>query len=133
MRISFPDPKIEGKATSQNDKATIEKRLAVLEGDYSEAARQERDYLRKLLKAMTSPTAPIEADTTKRYWLFAGSVAYAEGGMNDFRGSYDSPEEAISDVSNKSSDYADMPHMYWWHVYDSQSHQIATKSDTNPF
>lgn len=50
MKIAFPDPKIEGKATSQNDKATIEKRLRKIYGVSTDEADKEREYLLSRLR-----------------------------------------------------------------------------------
>ena len=45
----------------------------------------------------------------KRYWLFAGFDDCPLGGWDDFRGRFDTIEEAASEGAR----YAD-----WWHVVD---------------
>ncbi len=47
----------------------------------------------------------------KRFLLFSGSNYYPHGGWDDFRGSYDSCEEAL----------AAPRHGDWWQVVDTQT------------
>ena len=42
--------------------------------------------------------------------LFAGEHYYPSGGVNDFRGDFNTIEEAIEAIANSSCD--------WWHVAD---------------
>ncbi len=54
----------------------------------------------------------------KRYWLFAAGRYYPEGGMYDFRGAYDSVEEARQDAASFSvARELDEP---WWQVVDTR-------------
>jgi len=46
----------------------------------------------------------------KRFLLFAGDNYYPRGGWDDFRGSYDSLEEALAAPRHNDN---------WWHVVDS--------------
>jgi hypothetical protein len=46
----------------------------------------------------------------KRYMTFAGEYYYPSGGMNDFRGSFDTLDEAIGFI--EALDYD------WMHVWD---------------
>ena len=52
----------------------------------------------------------------KRYMLFAGDHYYPSGGMNDYRGDYDTLEMAI-----RSTGRCD-----WWHVYDTKNQDTVT-------
>ncbi len=61
----------------------------------------------------------------KRYWLFGGDSYYPNGGMGDFRGSFDSREEAIKAGAaiREGSDS-------WYHVFDSQDNTIIKERET---
>jgi hypothetical protein len=61
----------------------------------------------------------------KRYWLFGGNSYYPNGGMGDFRGSYDSREEAI-----EAGKAIKVSHSNWYHVFDSQENEIAKERET---
>jgi hypothetical protein len=61
----------------------------------------------------------------KRYWLFGGNSYYPNGGMGDFRGSFDSREEAI-EVGAAIREGSDS----WYHVFDSQENEIAKERET---
>lgn len=52
---------------------------------------------------------------TKRYLLFAGEYYYPSGGFNDYKGSFDSIEEAISNV---------MSYHDWYHIVDLDTLKI---------
>lgn len=56
----------------------------------------------------------------KRFWLFLNAEYEAEGGMDDFRGSFDTLQEAVEEVNkmNHSDDVEE------GHIYDSLTHQI---------
>jgi len=45
----------------------------------------------------------------KRYWVFAGDHYYPNGGMNDYRGCYDTMVEAVSNIGRCD----------WWHILDT--------------
>lgn len=58
----------------------------------------------------------------KRYFGFAGSFYYPNGGMRDFIGFYDTIEDAtkgIKDYLNENWVSSD----YWAHVWDSETKQ----------
>lgn len=50
----------------------------------------------------------------KRYALFAGSRYYPRGGWEDFRGTYDTPEEAAQNGDGHD----------WWHTVDLEDGQV---------
>lgn len=50
----------------------------------------------------------------KRYWLFSGDRYYPSGGMDDFKGCFDTVEEALLKMVEIQSSGAD-----WWHLYDA--------------
>lgn len=61
----------------------------------------------------------------KRYWLFAGETYYPSGGMGDFRGCFDSSEEAQAHQMWSAD---------WAHVFDSQDAVIvATRDEGTPW
>ena len=60
----------------------------------------------------------------KRYWLFGGNSYYPNGGMGDFRGSFDSREEAI-----EAGKAIKVSHSNWYHVFDSQENEIAKERE----
>jgi hypothetical protein len=60
----------------------------------------------------------------KRYWLFGGNSYYPNGGMGDFRGSYDSREKAI-----EAGKAIKVSHSNWYHVFDSQENEIAKERE----
>ena len=49
----------------------------------------------------------------KRFLLFSGSNYYPRGGWSDFRGSYDTCEEALAAPRSESVD--------WWQVVDTET------------
>lgn len=53
---------------------------------------------------------------TKKYLLFAGEYYYPSGGFNDFKGSFDTMEDAQSNIQ----DWHD-----WYHIVDSESLEIV--------
>lgn len=61
------------------------------------------------------------------YLLFAGESYYAKGGFNDFRGSYDTHEEAaqvlVDNFEGPASGTWD-----WWHVIDSSTLEVVDRS-----
>ena len=63
---------------------------------------------------MTSPM--------KRYWLFAGNSFYADGGFSDYRGSFDTIDEAQAEfVEVEKELYSEG----WYHVFDSEMERIV--------
>ena len=62
----------------------------------------------------------------KRYWLFFGSDYYPNGGMSDFRDSFDTQEEAVHCVLQKFDTGFE-----WFHVYDSQEGVIVQANRTS--
>lgn len=55
----------------------------------------------------------------KRYWMFAGDFYYPSGGMLDFKGSYDSLDEAKSEMKFAVD---------WYHVFDTENKQVVESS-----
>ena len=53
----------------------------------------------------------------KQYLLFAGDRYYAVGGFFDFKGSFETVEEAMNE-ENKN-------HHSWYHIFDSKSNKIV--------
>lgn len=53
----------------------------------------------------------------KRYWLFAGENYYPCGGMRDFKGAFDSPEEARAHPTGGAD---------WAHVFDSVDAKVVS-------
>lgn len=52
------------------------------------------------------------------YLLFSGNYYYPMGGWKDFKGAFDTPEEAVAIVDDN-----------WWHVVNSKTLEIvATKT-----
>jgi len=62
-------------------------------------------------------------NTQKRFWLFAGDNYYPSGGMKDFKGSFDTAEEATTASISL--------HIDWWEVYDTQECKIVG-GNSNP-
>lgn len=62
----------------------------------------------------------------KRFILFAYSHYYPLGGWHDFRGAFDTIEEAVAARKAKADkyDYAE------WHVFDSVEMRIVEGNDT---
>lgn len=57
-----------------------------------------------------------------RYWLFAGDIYYASGGMHDFQGAFESIELA------KQHSFFE-----WWHVWDTHENKCVASSEIQPF
>ncbi len=53
MKVDMPSPRLEGKASSGYDVATIDRRLAAIAGREDEAAREERAFLERLRAGLT--------------------------------------------------------------------------------
>lgn len=57
-----------------------------------------------------------------RYMLFSGPTYYPDGGFNDYRGSYESVEEAVAEITLRR----DQTRMVdWFHVVDKQTLEIV--------
>ena len=52
----------------------------------------------------------------KRFLLFAGFIECPDGGWQDFKGSFDTLEEATSKGEAQHTD----DRIEWWHIVDSQ-------------
>lgn len=52
-------------------------------------------------------------DISRRYWLFSGDFYYPRGGMEDFRGSFDTVLDAVMTAADERSD--------WWQVLDTKT------------
>jgi hypothetical protein len=59
----------------------------------------------------------------KRFALFAGSSFYAAGGWGDFKGSFDTEDEALAAVVSvmESAD--------WFHVIDTETQKVVAYQD----
>jgi len=56
----------------------------------------------------------------KRYWLFAGDCYYPQGGMDDFKGDFDTISEAKNFyVSGYEKNLHD-----WGHILDTETSEI---------
>ena len=71
--------------------------------------------------------------TTKRtpktkYHLFAGTVYYATGGVNDYKKSSKNLSELIEEAKKFELDESDP----WWHICDD-SFNIVEKSENTPY
>jgi hypothetical protein len=57
----------------------------------------------------------------KRYFLFAGSVYYPDGGWSDFQGSFDSVKDATDYALSNLEPYEkeDVGRFNWYHVIDA--------------
>lgn len=56
-----------------------------------------------------------------RYFLFAGEVFYAKGGIHDLRGLFDSFDIALEKAQKMQHD----DECQWWHIWDAYSGQIV--------
>lgn len=71
------------------------------------------------------------ASTAGRYWVFAGQVYYAEGGMQDFRGSYATADEAEKEMRSLLSSPDALDSMAGWaHVLDVNEGLIILMGDS---
>lgn len=62
----------------------------------------------------------------KRYWVFAGDVCYARGGMIDYVASFDSVLDAIDFAVAEYQDEENFA--TWYHVFDSVGKCIVVQS-----
>lgn len=68
----------------------------------------------------------------KRYWLFYGTVYYPSGGMKDYKGDYDTLEEAKAAFLKWAEEEWGLPTTFaWCHIYDSEVKSIIW-TDANP-
>lgn len=58
----------------------------------------------------------------KRYLLFCGDKYYPYGGWDDFRGAFDTLEEAREAAVPTRTIYGDPSHD-WWHIVDTETMQ----------
>lgn len=61
----------------------------------------------------------------KRFLAFGGDEFYPCGGMYDFKGDFDSLDEALMCCLNEDGD--------WYHIYDSEIKKIVDLSYIEPF
>lgn len=64
-----------------------------------------------------------------RYLIFGGSIYYAGGGFNDFRGSHDNLDIA-HDLAEQQ---LKKPGIEWYHIVDATTGDIVKKSETEPY
>ncbi len=68
----------------------------------------------------------------KRFWLFGGIKFYPSGGLEDFKKSYDSLEEAVHDAERKEFSSIEYSHMHdrleWYQILDTQINEVVTHS-----
>lgn len=74
---------------------------------------------------MSNGIPQVNRDFSKRYWLFAWVKDNAQGGINDFKGSFDTPDKAkdlrnIHDVRARATQ---------GHIWDSQAHEDISRID----
>jgi hypothetical protein len=62
-----------------------------------------------------------------RYWLFAGDVYYACGGIHDLLATYPTLDVALTAAAAWEAD-ADTNPLSWWHVIDQTTGQILAAS-----
>lgn len=75
----------------------------------------------------------------KAYILFAGQRYYPQGGMDDYKGSFDSVDDAITAVEKNNKQYDDYwndvegaEHTIrweWWHVVQTSDMTCVTDSE----
>jgi hypothetical protein len=66
----------------------------------------------------------------KKYLLFAGENYYPKGGMNDFKGSFDTVEESENEYyTNEVQRYNSWE---WYQIVDSETLDIV-KQDGSPY
>lgn len=65
----------------------------------------------------------------KRYWVFGGEQYYADGGMYDFRQSFETLEQAEQHATELYANEA----IEWWHVFDSVDGVIVAESESKPY
>lgn len=64
----------------------------------------------------------------KRYWLFAGKDYYPNGGIEDFKGDFDSVEDAKAAFDNaQAAEKIDNRKSDWAHIVDSTTAQIVVQ------
>ena len=57
----------------------------------------------------------------RRYLLFSGAIDYPQGGWNDFVGSYDSVEEALTTLIKT----VPLGLRGWWHIVDTETQEAV--------
>ena len=65
------------------------------------------------------------------YILFGGDDYYPGGGLADYRGKYNTLDEAVTAAKTKEFEntWSAMKLCEWWHVLDCDSWQIVAKSE----
>lgn len=58
-----------------------------------------------------------------RFWLFAGDNHYPNGGMEDFKDSFDNLDEALKEA-NKLNSLTNFKLYDWYHIYDSENRKV---------
>lgn len=83
----------------------------------------------------TESSTPVQDVVMRRFWLFGGDFYYAAGGMHDFRGSFDTVEDAMKYVlvNPMRRTHPQYGPAEWWHVFDSDSKSIAAQSMQQAF
>lgn len=65
-----------------------------------------------------------------RYALFAGDTYYPSGGFDDFRKTYDTPEEAMQAGTYSSNEFGYISYSYdWYQVVDLNSLEIIASGE----
>ena len=65
----------------------------------------------------------------KRYWLFAWQYKYEQGGIKDFKGSFETMERCVVEfVKLEQEGLAE-----FYHVFDSQEKEIVMEGDWSDF
>jgi hypothetical protein len=62
-----------------------------------------------------------------RYWLFAGDVFYARGGIHDLLATYPTLDVALTAAAVWEANEEIVPYS-WWHVIDQTTGQIVGAS-----
>lgn len=53
----------------------------------------------------------------KRFLLFSGDLYYPLGGIKDFKGSFDTKEEALDWIAKYPAE--------WYHIYDTEEQKVV--------
>lgn len=77
----------------------------------------------KILIVLVELTLLEPLEVSMEYMLFAGSCFYAAGGMNDFKGLFDSVESAITGKDAVRLDYGESPD--WYQVVNCLSLEVV--------
>lgn len=69
-------------------------------------------------------------NSLKRYLLFVGDKYYPSGGMKDFKGDFDSLNEAQRIFRSKKEEYCYRSGYSWYHILDQETRKICSGSDS---